>query len=56
MGNEEWILHCTSSNRDAKLTDYRVELMHKQISELFDRLPDNLDDFSFASQAVQPEA
>jgi len=30
--------------------------MHKQILELFDRDPDNLEDFAFASQAVQAEA
>jgi len=55
-GNEQWLLHASSPNRKAKLYDYRVELMHKQILELFDRDPDNLEDFAFASQAVQAEA
>ena len=54
--NEQWLLHSSSPNRAARCFDYRVELMHKQILELFDGEPDTLKDFAFASQAVQAEA
>ena len=47
--NEEWIAHATTYS-------YRIELMAKQIRELFGVVPDNLDDFAFASQASQAEA
>ncbi|MCL1887623.1 MAG: glycoside hydrolase family 2 [Kiritimatiellaeota bacterium] len=36
--------------------DYRINLMKKQAVFLFGKLPDNLDDFIFASQASQAEA
>jgi beta-mannosidase len=36
--------------------DYRVQLMLKQIAELFRDAPGSLEDFAFASQAVQAEA
>jgi beta-mannosidase len=54
--NDEWLLHCTSPVPEAHLYDYRVELMARQIRELFGEVPDNLDDFAFASQACQAEA
>ncbi len=54
--NEEWLLHATSMPRDRAPFDYRVALMRKQVAELFREQPDNLEDFSFASQAVQAEA
>ena len=47
--NEEWVAHAT-------IFAYRVELMAKQIRELFGEVPDNLDEFAFASQASQAEA
>jgi beta-mannosidase len=56
MNNEEWTLHGTSAVPEAHMCDYRVELMSKQITELFTVVPDELDEFSFASQAVQAEA
>ena len=54
--NEEWLLHSTSPIPGVNLFDYRVELMAKQVRELFGTVPDNLDDFAFASQASQAEA
>jgi beta-mannosidase len=54
--NDEWILHSTSPIPGYDLYDYRVELMAKQIRELFGTVPDNLDDFVFASQISQAEA
>lgn len=56
MGNEEWLLHSTSPIPEAHAYDYRVELMCKQIAELFTHVPDNLKEFAFASQVVQAEA
>jgi len=54
--NDEWVLHSTSPIPGYDLYDYRVELMAKQIRELFGTVPDNLDDFAFASQVSQAEA
>jgi beta-mannosidase len=54
--NDEWLLHATSPIPGVDLYDYRVELMCKQVRELFGTVPDNLDDFAFASQSVQAEA
>lgn len=54
--NEEWLLHSTSPIPGAGLYDYRVELMAKQIRELFGTIPENLEDFAFASQISQAEA
>lgn len=56
LDNDEWLLHSTSPVPGAKENVHRVELMCKQIVEMFTGLPDNLNDFSFASQAVQAEA
>ncbi|MFA6288024.1 MAG: sugar-binding domain-containing protein [Opitutaceae bacterium] len=54
--NDEWLLHSTSPVPGVNLHDYRVELMRKQVRELFGAVPDTLADFAFASQAVQAEA
>jgi len=56
LDNEEWILHCTSPIPEAHTYDYRVKLMLDQINETFSESPDNLEDFSLASQIVQGEA
>ncbi len=56
QNNDEWILHSTSPIPGYDLYDYRVELMAKQIRELFGEVPDNLDDYAFASQVSQAEA
>ena len=52
--NDEWAMHASSPLPG--VYDYRIPLMAKQIAELFAEIPDNLADFSFASQAVQAEA
>ncbi|HEY3328556.1 MAG TPA: glycoside hydrolase family 2 TIM barrel-domain containing protein [Capsulimonadaceae bacterium] len=54
--NEKWLLHCTSPIPGVDICDYRVELMATQIRALFGEVPDNLEDYVFASQAVQAEA
>jgi beta-mannosidase len=43
--DEQWLLHSTSPVPELHLYDYRVELMSKQIAEVFDVSPDNLEDF-----------
>jgi beta-mannosidase len=54
--NAEWLLHGTSAVPGVSGHDYRVQLMSNQIRELFGTVPDNLEDFAFASQSVQAEA
>ena len=54
--DEQWLLHSTSPVPELHLYDYRIELMQKQIAELFDKSPENLEEFSMASQIVQAEA
>ena len=54
--NEEWLLHATSPVPGVDLYDYRIELMAKQVRELFGQVPETLEDFAFASQASQAEA
>ena len=54
--DEQWLLHSTSPVPELHLYDYRVELMSKQILEVFDKPPENLEDFSIMSQIVQAEA
>lgn len=51
-GNRQWNLHSTDQTNSA----HRVNLMIDQIRQLFDIFPDNLDDFSLASQISQAEA
>jgi len=50
--NDEWTLHSTDMNGN----DGRVMLMHKQIKQLFGEVPENLADYSLASQISQAEA
>lgn len=54
--NEEWVLHSTSPVPGMDIFGGRVQLMADQIRELFGEVPDNLEDFAFASQASQAEA
>lgn len=54
--NEEWLLHATDPIPGTDIFGYRVELMAKQIQQLFGTVPDNLEDFSDASQISQAEA
>lgn len=54
--NPEWLLHATSPVPGVDLFDYRIELMAAQVRLLFGAVPDNLDDFAYASQCSQAEA
>ncbi len=54
--NDEWTLHASSPIPEAHLYDHRIALMTNQIREMFGTVPENLEDYSFASQAVQAEA
>lgn len=55
--NEEWLLHSTSPLPEIdKRYNFRVELMANQIKVLFGEIPDNLEEFSRASQISQAEA
>ena len=56
LENPEWELHSTAPVPGSGLYTYRITLMVKQISELFQQIPENLKDFSFASQVTQAEA
>ncbi|MHB9031890.1 MAG: glycoside hydrolase family 2 protein [Anaerolineae bacterium] len=54
--NEEWQLHSTSPVPGMHLFDGRVQLMEKQVRELFGAVPDNLPAYALASQISQAEA
>jgi beta-mannosidase len=54
--DEEWRLHSTAPLPGIALHDYRVRLMQTQVRNVFGDAPDELEDFVFASQAVQAEA
>jgi len=56
MDNPEWELHSTAPVPGSGLYTYRIQLMANQIAEMFQQIPDNLEAFSFASQATQAEA
>lgn len=52
--NKQWNLHTTPMCMGEH--DMRVVLMADQVKQLFGELPDNLDDFAFASQISQAES
>ncbi|HEY5585074.1 MAG TPA: sugar-binding domain-containing protein [Ruminiclostridium sp.] len=55
--NDEWIIHSSSPETDKSGSYvYRIELMAKQIKELFGKVPDTLENFVLASQISQAEA
>jgi beta-mannosidase len=54
--NEEWRLHSTDPTPKPGPMAYRVGLMARQIAEMFDRVPETLEDFALASQICQAEA
>jgi beta-mannosidase len=55
--NEEWIIHAASPETDRNGSYvYRIELMVKQIKELFGKVPETLENFVLASQISQAEA
>lgn len=57
LGNDEWLIHaaCMEKGTDNQYA-YRIPLMVSQVETLFGKVPDNLDDFSLASQISQAEA
>ena len=50
--NDQWILHST----DIWGNDARVRLVSNQIKQLFGFVPEDIDDYTFASQVSQAEA
>jgi len=52
QNNPQWILHSSDQHGN----DSRVLLMERQIRQLFGTVPDNLPDYSLASQISQAEA
>jgi beta-mannosidase len=55
--NEEWLVHASSMEVSLQAPfAYRIKLMADQIKELFGYIPDNLEEFSLASQISQAEA
>jgi beta-mannosidase len=54
--NDEWLLHSTCAVPGLGAGEGRIELMTNQIREMFGTVPDNLEDYAFASQCVQAEA
>jgi len=56
QGNDEWRIHAADTWPQPGPYAYRIELMAKQIRELFGVEPKNLEDFVLASQISQAEA
>ncbi|MEG1886526.1 MAG: hypothetical protein RR177_00210 [Oscillospiraceae bacterium] len=57
QNNEQWQLHATCMERgNDALYAYRLPIMSKQVEALFGNIPDNIVDFSLASQISQGEA
>jgi beta-mannosidase len=56
QNNDQWLTHATRPLPNMPDFNYRIELMGKQISVLFDQVPDNLHDYVLASQISQAEA
>lgn len=55
--NDEWLYHASSpSAKQGEPYNYRIGLMADQIEVVFNEKPQNLEDFSFASQVSQAEA
>lgn len=50
--NPQWTLHSTDTRGD----DNRVRLVSNQIKQLFGFIPEDIDDYTFASQVSQGEA
>jgi beta-mannosidase len=53
--NEQWMTKAVRPHPAATGYNYRIPLMAEQITRLFDRVPENLDDFILASQIAQAE-
>lgn len=55
--NDEWIIHAACMERGNKCSySYRIPLMVSQVKTLWGNVPDNLEEFSIASQISQAEA
>ena len=54
--NDEWIIHCASPDAKEGPFNYRIQLMADQVKELIGYIPDNLEEFAYASQVSQAEA
>jgi len=54
--NDEWVTKSVRSHPESRSTIHRNDLMIKQVKALFGDYPKDLDQFIFASQAVQAEA
>ena len=54
--NDEWRIHAADTTPEPGPYAYRIELMAKQIRELFGIEAETLEDFVLASQIVQAEA
>jgi len=54
--NDEWMIHASNPVVGVDQYAYRIQLMANQIKEFLGIIPDNLDDFAFASQVCQAEA
>ena len=54
--NAEWIVHAASPETESGMYTYRIELMASHVETLFGTIPDNLEEFSIASQISQAEA
>lgn len=55
--NDEWIVHAASPEKGLGGSyAYRIELMAKQVRELFGVIPDNYEEYAIASQISQAEA
>ena len=54
--NPEWMVHASDPLAGEGRWAYRIELMRKQVRELFGESPTSLDRFALASQICQAEA
>ena len=55
--NDEWLVHAATMDGTMNSSyAYRIELMAKQVREMFGYIPDNLEQFAVASQISQAEA
>ncbi len=54
--NEEWLTHAAEMYGQKGPYAYRIQLMERQIYQMFGIHPDNLEDYIFMSQVSQAEA
>ena len=54
--NDQWLTHAVRPHRNMTAYNYRIALMGSQIEVLFQKIPENLDDYVLASQISQAEA